>query len=219
MLNRKHVLNKDQNVSCSLFCGKQSVEHALTGQRCLSISLSLSLFILPQTLHPRSRSHLTLATRVHSTQIARSLKTCVSQEKCILPPAARGKAQDQNLAVIPACFPLLGWGGPHQALSWSACCAWGLLCCSLQIHLWVYSAAGTWGFLFPQKKTKLDCDKHVAPNKNTQHLLSNFAWRNCTVNYIVYAITLFFNYIVLTHGRAALLNLVVEQRGSEKESI
>lgn len=146
--------------------------------------------------------------------------SCVSQERCIFPPAVRGKVHYGNLAAIPACFLLLGWGGPHQALSWSACCAWDLLCCSLQIHLWVYSAAGRWGLVFfPQKKTKLDCDKYVAPNKNMQHLLSNFAWRTCTVNYIGYAITLFFNYIALTHGRAALLNLVAEQGGSGKGSI
>lgn len=149
----------------------------------------------------------------------RRLKTCVSQERCIFTPAARGKAHDWNLAAIPACFLLLGWGGPRQALSWSACCAWGPQCCLLQIHLWVYSAAGRWGFFFPQKKTKLDCDKYVAPNKNMQHLLSNFVWRSCTVNYIGYAITLFFNYIALTHGRAALLNLVAEQGGSGKGSI
>lgn len=71
-------------------------------------------------------------------------------------------------------------------------------------------------FFFPQKKTKLDCDKYVTPNKNKQHLLGNFAWRSCIVNYTGYAITLFFDYIALTHGRAALLNLVAAQRGSGK---
>lgn len=56
--------------------------------------------------------------------------------------------------------------------------------------------------------------------KITQHLLSNFVWRSCTVNYIGYAITLLFNYIALTHGRAALLSLVAEQgRGWEGEHL
>lgn len=75
------------------------------------------------------------------------------------------------------------------------------------------------GFFSPQKKTKLDCDKYVAPNKNMQHLLSNFVWRSRTVNYIGYTITLFFNYMALTHWRAALLNLVAEQGGSGKGSV
>lgn len=75
------------------------------------------------------------------------------------------------------------------------------------------------GFFFPKKKTKLDCDKYVAPNKNMQHLLSNFIWRGYTVNYIGYAITLCFNYIALTCGRAASLNLVMEQGGNRKDGI
>lgn len=72
---------------------------------------------------------------------------------------------------------------------------------------------------FSPKKTKLDCDKYVAPNRNMQHLLSNFIWRSYTVNYTGYAITLCFNYIALTCGRAASLNLVMEQGGNRKESI
>lgn len=75
------------------------------------------------------------------------------------------------------------------------------------------------GVFFPKKKTKLDCDKYVAPNKNKRHLLSNFIWRSYTVNYIGYAITLCFNYIALTCGRAASLNLVMEPGGNRKEGI
>lgn len=122
---------------------------------------------------------------------------------------------------IPARFLLPGWGGPHLASSWSACCAWDLQCCSLQIHLWVYSAAGKVGwfvFVFP-KKTKLDCDKYVAPNRNMQHLLSNFIWRSYIVNYTGYAITLCFNYIALTCGKAASLKVVMGQGGNRKEGI
>lgn len=87
----------------------------------------------------------------------------------------------------------------------------GLFCCR---QLFVFCV-----FFFPPKKTKLDCDKYVAPNRNMQHLLSNFIWRSYTVNYIGYAITLCFNYIALTCGRAASLNLVMEQGGNRKESI
>lgn len=135
------------------------------------------------------------------------------------------KADDCKLKAIPARFLRPGWGGPHQALSWSACCALDLQCCSLQTRLWVCSAAGSWCvvlflfFFFSPKKTKLDCDKYVAPNRNMQHLLSNFIWRSYTVNYTGYAITLCFNYIALTCGRAASLNLVMEQGGNRKESI
>lgn len=80
----------------------------------------------------------------------------------------------------------------------------------LQAVVWLF-----WVF-FPQKKTKLDCDKYVAPNKNMQHLLSNFIWRSYTVNYTGYAITLCFNYIALTCGRAASLNFAMEQGGNRK---
>lgn len=75
------------------------------------------------------------------------------------------------------------------------------------------------GFFSPQKKTKLDCDKYVAPNKNMQHLLSSFIWRSYTVNYIGYAITLCFNYTALARGRSASLNLVMEQGANRKKGI
>lgn len=75
------------------------------------------------------------------------------------------------------------------------------------------------GWFFSPKKTKLDCDKYVAPNRNMQHLLSNFICRSYTVNYIGYAITLCFNYIGLTCGRAASLHFEMEQGGNRKEGI
>lgn len=216
MLNRKHVLNKDLNVSCSLFHGKQRVEHALTGQRCLSISLlplcpPPATDPAPQELLPfnpgRCKKRLPLRA-AHKVQGAWK-HLCHRKGAFSLHQQEERKAHDWNLAAIPACFLLLGWGGPRQALSWSACCAWGLLCCSLQIHLWVYSAAGRWGIFFPPEEDKIRlwwiCGSKQKYAASAQH--------------IGYAITLFFDYTALTHGRAALLNLVAEQGGSRKGSI
>jgi len=97
-----------------------------------------------------------------------------------------------------------------------------LLCMGSPVLLTADSLVGLFccrqGF-FPQKKTKLDCNKYVAPKRNMQHLLRNFIWRRHTVNYIGYAITLCFNYTALTCGREVLLNLVMEQGGNRKESI
>lgn len=225
LLNRTHVLNKDLNVSCSVFYGEQRVEHSDWPE--------VPLHPPPSSL-PSFRTRPCTPAAPHcspSPPRAEAACACIGgravwvqeawkpmlRPRCIFPPAARWKA------------PSVTWPPYlHASCSRAGKVLVGLYLGALVVHGIPSAAHGRFacgfillqaGFFSPQKKTKLDCDKYVAPNKNMQHLLSSFIWRRYTVNYIGYAITLCFNYIALARGRSASPNPVMEQGGNRKKGI